>query len=269
MKRFSVLIFVLCVCFVPAGALAAESKDELAMFAQASEAFSKANELANEPARAEQFYAEAILGYEKIVSDYEIHNAKLYYNLANAYFLKGDIGRAILNYRRAEKLSPGDEAIEKNLSFARSRRIDRIETPAKEMVLKTLLFWHYDFSPQARSLAACVSFAAVCVCSGFLVLRGRNNFLTAAVVLCGIVFLCLASSVVVEQACVQKQSCGVIVAEEVVARQGDGENYMASFKEPLHAGSEFELVESRGGWLHIRLGNESQGWIRVDAAELI
>jgi len=63
--------------------------------------------------------------------------------------------------------------------------------------------------------------------------------------------------------------CGVITAEDVVARQGDGQNYQDSFKDPLHAGTEFDLLERRGGWLHIELADDSGCWIPDAAADLI
>ena len=62
---------------------------------------------------------------------------------------------------------------------------------------------------------------------------------------------------------------GVITTNEVVARQGDGVNYTSSFKEPLHEGTEFDLLEQRPGWLHIRLSDGSKGWITEGSAELI
>jgi len=63
--------------------------------------------------------------------------------------------------------------------------------------------------------------------------------------------------------------CGVITARQIVARQGDGQNYPASFKEPLHAGTEFDLLERRVGWLHIKLSDDSDTWIPDNSAELI
>jgi len=54
-----------------------------------------------------------------------------------------------------------------------------------------------------------------------------------------------------------------------VAYQGDGQNYPPSFKAPLHAGTEFELVEHRPGWFHIKLADGSDGWIPQSAAEII
>ena len=58
-------------------------------------------------------------------------------------------------------------------------------------------------------------------------------------------------------------------AEEVVARQGDGKNYSPSFKDPLHAGTEFDVIETRPGWIHIKLFDDSDGWIPDKSAEMI
>lgn len=74
-----------------------------------------------------QQYDNAIQSYSKVLAGgYE--SAGLYYNLGNAYFRKGNLGLAILNYERALKLSPGDEDIQHNLALANSRTIDRINT---------------------------------------------------------------------------------------------------------------------------------------------
>jgi len=74
--------------------------------------------------------------------------------------------------------------------------------------------------------------------------------------------------VVLETRARARRVCGVITTEKVVARQGDGRNYPESFKDPLHAGTEFDLLERRGGWLHIRLVDNSDAWIPDNAAGL-
>lgn len=53
-------------------------------------------------------YPAATEGYERLLGEgYE--SAQLYLNLGNAYFKRGMNGRAILNYRKALRLAPGDE----------------------------------------------------------------------------------------------------------------------------------------------------------------
>lgn len=84
-----------------------------------------------------------------------------------------------------------------------------------------------------------------------------------------IVLICCFSSVLIETIQSSKNIPGVIMAEQVIARQGDSDNYPQSFKYPLHAGTEFELIESRTGWLHIRLSDNSDAWIPNTSADLI
>jgi hypothetical protein len=251
------------------GAPAKLPKDELlSLFNQANEAFAQANSMADH-ARAEKLYEKTILTYERMINEGEIKNAKLYYNLANAYFLKEDLGRAILNYRRAEKLGGADDNIRKNLAFARSRRIDKVLPRTEKRVLQTLFFWHYDFSLQTKFFLSCLFFAVVCVAAIAIIWLGRSPGATAAGVIAGILMLCFVLSVVVEARHSARTICGVITAQQVVARQGDGQNYPASFKDPLHAGTEFDLLERRPGWLHIILADGSDCWMPDDAAGLI
>ncbi len=238
------------------------------LFHQANDAFRKANEKVGEP-EAERLYGEAILSYERIINEGQVRNAKLYYNLANAYFLKQDLGRAILNYRRAEKLDGSDAQIQKNLAFARSKRIDQIQLKSQQRVMQTLFFWHYDFSMRSRFVLACVFFAIVCIALTVIIWIGRSAPAMATTVIAGILFLCFALSVVVQAKNEAGLICGVVTANQVVARQGDGNNYAASFKEPLHSGTEFDVLEQRVGWLHIQLADETDCWIPQTTAKLI
>ena len=150
-----------------------------------------------------------------------IQNAKLYYNLANAYLLKEDLGRAILNYRRAAKLDRADLNIQKNLTFARSRRADRVETSTQKRVLGTLFFWHYDFSLQTKFLLASILFASLCVVLTFIVWRGPGSVTVVTAALSRALLICLLTSLVVESRREAATRSGVITAAEVVARQGD------------------------------------------------
>lgn len=47
-------------------------------------------------------------------------SGNVYFNLGNAYFKAGQVGRAILNYERARRFLPSDPDLEANLRFARS-----------------------------------------------------------------------------------------------------------------------------------------------------
>jgi len=266
----SILILFVCIILTSPGTVNAElPKEQLyILFNQANEAFRQANSIENN-ANAEELYEKAILSYEKIINEGKIENAGLYYNLGNAYLLKENIGKAILNYRHAQKLDSSDANIQKNLDFARSQRIDQITPKARERIMETLFFWHYDFSLRTKFVLACLLFAAFCITLTVIVWFGRTAPALATTVITGILMLCFLASVVMETRERARLVCGVITVHDVVARQGDGQNYPESFKDPLHIGTEFDVLEHRLGWLHIRLSDDSDTWIPSNTAELI
>jgi len=237
------------------------------LYNQANQYFRQGNST-RDPKQAKRLYEKTILSFERIIEEGQINNPKLYYNLGNTYFLKDDLGKAILNYRRAARLGNYDN-IRKNLAFARSKRVDKVATKTERRVMQTLFFWHYDFSLKTKFLLSCVFFGIVCLCITVVIWFGRSVPWVVTAAICGILTICFLASVVVESKTQVDNVCGVIIAKEVVARQGDGQNYALSFKEPLHEGTEFVLLENRLGWFHIKLSDGSDGWIPEDSADLI
>ncbi len=268
LKKFLIFTFILSLVFVSIASASLSAEQKKNLFEQANDYFQKANSAKGED-QAKELYEKAILSFNKIIDDGNVKNAKLYYNLANAYFLDGNIGKAILNYRRAQKLDSSDENITKNLAFARSKRIDNVPVNAEKKVLRTLFFWHYDFSMKTKFVLTCVFFGILCLSGSIAIRRGLAGPLTVVIVICGLLTILFFTSVVIESGSRGTIIYGVITAKEVVARQGDGQNYPPSFKDSLHEGTEFQLLEKRPQWYHIELTDKSTAWIPSDAAELI
>ena len=65
-------------------------------------------------------YAEAVQLYEEQVAR-GVQDSALFFNLGNAYFHQGDLGRAVLNLERAAQLNPRDADIANNLSLVREQ----------------------------------------------------------------------------------------------------------------------------------------------------
>jgi len=268
-KKLSIVLYGLLLLALASAAHADLPKEQAySLFTQANRFFKEANSATGDPDRAQSFYEKAILNYEKIINVGQIKNPMLYYNLANAYFLKGNPGQAILNYRRAEKIGP-DREIQKNLDFARSKRVDILKPKTEKRVLQTLFFWHYDFSLETRFLLTCLFFAVGCISLTVMIWFGRMAPTTAITAVFGVLTVCFLISVALETHRRSTTVCGVITAREVVAHQADWQNSPPSFKDPLHEGTEFDLIEQRPGWLHIRLSDGSDGWIPDNAAGLI
>ena len=65
-------------------------------------------------------YAEAAAAYEGLVNSNRV-SAAVYFNLGNALFKAGRLGRAIDAYTHAERIAPRDPDIRANLQFARNQ----------------------------------------------------------------------------------------------------------------------------------------------------
>lgn len=94
----SLFVVVSAACSV----LAADAPETL--FQQAAQAYD------------ENRYDEAITLYEQLLRE-GLRSPELYYNLGNAYYRSGDIGRAVLGYKRALVLAPRDADARHNLEF--------------------------------------------------------------------------------------------------------------------------------------------------------
>lgn len=225
-------------------------------------------------AEATALYREALAGFQS-VADAGHRNGHLYYNIANAHFRLGELGKAILNYRRAENLIPGDTDVRRNLSFARSLCEVRIDPKPTTALLRTILFWHYESSPGARTAVALTAYGAFWMLLFVLLLTRRRNAATAALaVALGVVWLACGISVAVETSPNMTEREGVVIAHEATLRKGNGEAYEPQLDRPLTEGIEFRILETRQGgagnvWHHIELADGKDGWVKDDQIEPI
>lgn len=213
-------------------------------------------------------YAEAAQHYEYLVHEEGIRNGPLFYTLGNSWFMAGDAGRAILNYRRAERYIPNNPDLKHNLKTALELRADLIPTKEPHPLADKLLGWHLKTSTQFRWWL----FAGVWTTlwgSWFWMQRSTRKEARITVALTGILSMLLLGSLTTEYLMKNKAMPGVVTAKEVVARKGDGTMYAPAFLDPLHSGTEFQCLETRENWWHIRLADGQTCWIPSDAGETV
>ena len=271
MQRLKAVLIAVVIALLPAAGLAAEptlAPEALrGLLEQANEKFRQATRVAPEdPAAAKLLYRESIVRFEKIIGVGNVRNGKLFYNLANAYLLKGDVGRAILNYRRAERLTPEDRNLQDNLAFARSQVRDSIPVPSGRRVLDTVLAWHNGLPLLPRLVVFVLAFDLIWLLAGLKLLNLARFSLRLHVAMLAVVAALCFSSVIVDEVGSRRANEGVIVAEQVVGRKGpDPVGYAPSFRAPLHAGVEFAIVEERPGWYLVRLRDDRETWLPASA----
>ncbi len=245
----------------PADALAPEFHRAIEEFDQAQESRT------SNPDKARQLLGSAAQRMESLVAA-GISNGYLEYNLANTYLQLSDVGRAILHYRRAQRLIPGDALLTENLGVARARSLLNIPPARSSAVYRTLFFWHYQTSPWGRfaaALAAYFLFWALLAVRAFV---PRTGLLAAAVV-AALVSVAAGGSLAVQRWQDRTTPDAVVVANDVAVYKGPGSTYQKQFEQPLQAGVEVRVREERGEWRRIELSDGSGGWIPRDTMELV
>ncbi len=200
-------------------------------------------------------------------------NGALEYNAANAWLLGGDLGRAILHYRRALLLRPADPQIQANLQTARTRRRDQIDESAGRAVAETIFFWHRGLGYRTKLWLALIAWALACaLLAATVVLRARGRPIGPcwrAAAAAFVVALAVGVSFLVEAAERGARDAGVVVAQSIELRTGDGESYPARYENPIHAGVEVTVREERAGWTLIELPDGKDGWVPSESVERI
>lgn len=214
-------------------------------------------------------YAEAAAIYEAIV-DSGLRNNIVYYNLGNAYFKQGDLGRAILNYRRAHLLAPRDPDITANLSVARAQTTDKLEAPSEGAWANVVQLMEEWLTLREATLVALMLWLGICILMIVAILKPlwRRWLWIAGAVLAFFLVIGLFS-ITNRTYAAENTPSAVMVAKEVDVTSGPGGagQYLVEFN--LHAGAEVRVLESRSGWQRITLPGDLQGWVPAEAVEQV
>ena len=214
-------------------------------------------------------YQQAIRDYEEILKNGE--SAEIYFNLGNAYYRTDNITKAVLNYERARLLSPGDDDINFNLQFARSKTIDKI-TPQSEMFFITWYKSLVNFTSVdnwAKTGILCIVMALLLV---LLYLFGPQLMLRKIGFFGGLAFfvIFLLSNLFAFQ---QKQALdnrtgAIIISPSVNIKKTPAKNSADQFV--LHEGTRVDIIDKgMTDWRCIRVGDGREGWIETKAIEEI
>jgi hypothetical protein len=212
-------------------------------------------------------YLEAAAGYEAIIR-YGINNSDLYYNLGNAYFKHGDLGRAILNYRRAYRLAPRDPDILTNLTIARAQTVDRLEAANEGSLANLVQMAEEWLTLREAAFLALALWLILCGLAILAILQPRlRGWWAIGFVIMGFLLLVGLASMLNRYYTEQVYPPAVIVVQQVDVTSGPGgaDQYLVEFD--LHSGAEVQLLESRPGWRRINLSGNLQGWVPEETVE--
>jgi len=221
----------------------------------------------DDPAGAEELYRKSAAAFETL-SEHGVRNAALEYNLGNAYFRLGELGRAILHYRRAQHLDPTDDALTLNLEYARNRVEPYIKPSGGRQLMSRLMFWTSHTSVRERFWLA--SIASIAGWLGMAIrLRWRSRALTLLASLVIVLGLANAASVGWQLYDESRRPPAVVLGGEHVLRLGRGDGYDPALSQPLGPGVELRILSQRGDWVEVQLRDDKTGWLPDAALERI
>jgi len=222
---------------------------------------------AAQPDRARQLLGLAAQRFESLVAA-GVHNGYLEYNLGNTYLQLNDIGRAVLHYRRAERLIPRDPLLLENIGVARGRSLLNIPPARKSAVYRNLFFWHYQTSPSSRFAAALVTYILFWFLIAMRSLVPRRGW-TIASVFSAVVCVAAGGSLAIQRWHDRNTPDAVVIAADVVVYKGPAVTYQKQFEQSLQPGVEVTVREDRGDWRRIELSDGGTGWVPRNTLELV
>jgi len=220
-------------------------------------------ERANQLYQAEEYTA-AIEAYETVLAG-GLESHDVHYNLGNAHFKVGNLGRAILSWERALVLDPGDEDAVANLDLARTLTVDDIE-PLPRFWLLSWVVWWVNLIPRTP-LALLVAGGWVALCTGLVarVLARAETMrrVGAALVTMGLaVTVLLGANLFARELGVGRAERGVILETTVPVRSApSADDDLTVFE--VHEGTRVRIDQRTDEWAEIVLDDGKVGWVPV------
>jgi len=244
-------------------ARAGEFEEGLARFSKAAETRSREGDAA-----ARELFRQAAARWEALAAKGTV-STRLFTNIGNARAFAGDLGEAVLAYRRALVVDPRNERARRALLAIRSTLgIEDAGRSAESGLVHALFFWHGALSfPTRRTLFAIAwvaGFLLLLLCAGGRAgVQARFRRLRLPAYLLLVVAAALLTSLAISDAKRPGRDQAVLMVR-TQGRTGDGSFYSASHTDPLPAGVELTVLERRGGpagWVQARLRDDSTTWL--------
>jgi tetratricopeptide (TPR) repeat protein len=239
----------------PFSLLHAQTSDEL---------FQKGNELYRQGK-----FVDAIKQFEKVLGNNE-ENGELYFNLGNAYFKSNDYAHAILNYERAKKFLPTDEAVNVNLQLANVHVTDNVEPIPLPFYVEWWNVVKSWFSLNQLS-SMLVGFFIALLISVAMFLYTRSFFIKRLFLIFNAAFLgcvvLVATIFIIRVSEGTSQQFAVVLTDVVNVKTTPDDNSSDAFV--IHQGLKVRLLDKVGDWREVKLADGKVGWMKEKEFEEI
>ena len=246
------------------------------LLTEAGELYSRATGIAKtDSAEAKDLFVSACEKYQ-LLFDSGVQNALLYRNIGNACLQSNQLGRAIANYVRAQKLDPSDRQLAVNLEFANSlvkgdepiKDNTTSDTAGDAMSLTSLvqMFRTYnsmliDFTG-GRVIIWTLAISSLLFWSLQIARAIGYRFPVWRFAIAPLLLLTTSlTSAALASTQPQSTENGIIVANNMTLHAGDGEKFDAVLSLDVAQGHRVEILATRGSWTQIKTRHGHIGWL--------
>lgn len=195
----------------------------------------------------------------------------LSYNIGNAYFKTGDLGRSILYYERAVRLLPADEDVAENLALARSLTIDEVEPLPRFWLLQVWDWWVRLLPGTALAWLVAISYSIAGGASMAVVL-GRSpsarRIARRVVLVNGAITVVFGLNLAIRDLGLGQAEEAVVMAAELSAQSAPSEDPNLTLFS-VHEGTKVRIDRRSEGWAEVVLEDGRVGWVSTEALETI
>lgn len=206
-------------------------------------------------------YSNAAKLYEKILSK-DVVAPELYYNLGNAYYKSNEIGRSILNYERALRLSPSFDDAKFNLELAQLKVVDNI-VPSQTFFIGRWIHNLIKLLSSNQWLYMSFGVFIFGLIFAFIFIFGPSRITRKisfyfATVLVGISFFTLIFAGV-RKGQMYNHSDAIVMSGVISVKSSPDKSGTDLFQ--LHEGAKVYIKSTLGSWTEIKLANGGIGWV--------
>lgn len=255
MKKMPLILISLLLCVNFAYSVE-DSQDPRSLFYKANSLYERGE------------YGKASEEYAKILA-IDTESGPLYFNIGNTFFKMGKTGRAILAYKKAQRLMPGDSDLKSNLAYAESLTEDSaLQTLPQNRIawLFRFPFREYSLNTVSTILISLYLMLIAMLLTGIInpVFKRRMTILFYPV-LAG--FLLTLGAFGIRYYDEEALSHGVVVVKEAECKYEPIDKSNNYFR--LREGQEVLVLKMRNGWMRIRRLDGKLAWVKSDAVEEI
>ena len=214
--------------------------------------------------------------YEKAIEEYSViidggeYSMKLYYNLANAYFKLGKMGKAILYYNKALRIAPSQEDIRHNLALAEAQTKDRITVIPEFFLNRWLRTVRNAMSCTAWSVLSLLSLALSLVFALLFLLASRIRWRKVGfycAVCAAVLFIVTTAFALSSRKDMLSHNEAIVLSSAISVKSSPDRSATDLFV--LHEGTKVRILSEMDEWNEVVIADGKKGWVEAKNIEEI